>query len=155
MIAELGHDHFAGFGMGAMRAMMDHDWPGNVRELKNVVERAVYRAGFSAVSIPLERIDIDPFDSPWRPAAPAPGAAVPPAADARPAAAAPNVPAAPMPAPGAACDFKALVAEYERLLVARALREAGGHQGHAAQGLSLTYHQLRNLIRKHGLSDAA
>jgi psp operon transcriptional activator len=143
MIAELGHDHFAGFSAEAMHAMMAHDWPGNVRELKNAVERSVYRAGLAAVTQPLERVDVDPFASPWRPVADADSAAATESA--------PD-PAAPVLPPPGPCDFKGLTSDYEKLLLARALRNAAGHQGKAASSLSLTYHQFRNLLRKHGLT---
>ncbi|MBL4800783.1 MAG: sigma 54-interacting transcriptional regulator, partial [Emcibacter sp.] len=56
---------FPGFGDDMIEALMQHDWPGNIRELKNVVERAVYHAEdeFSLV----DTMEIDPFDSPFRP----------------------------------------------------------------------------------------
>ncbi len=141
MAAELGLERFAGFGMEAMRAMMDYAWPGNVRELKNVVERAVYRAGIAAALAPVEMVTLDPFASPWRPADRA-GAEAAPRDETGP-----DAPAAAVP-----CDFKALTAEFERSLARRALAASGGHQGKAADALSLSYHQMRNLIRKHDLT---
>ena len=42
-----------------------YPWPGNVRELRNVVERAVYR--WEGQEGPIEDIQFDPFESPWRP----------------------------------------------------------------------------------------
>src|SRR5690606_36518567 len=113
-------------------------------ELKNVVERAVHRAGLAAATTPLESVDIDPFDSPWRIAA-SEGAS--PEVEETPA---PKAPAAALP-----CDFKALTLRYERDLVEGALAACGGHQGKAAEALSLTYHQFRNLLRKHGVAGKA
>jgi len=141
MTAELGGDRFPGFGMNAMGALMNHDWPGNVRELKNVVERAVYRARADSDGMrsTVDRVQIDPFESPWRP-----GSRDDAEDDAAAAGAAPS-------APGRPCDFKALVGEYERALVEAALEAHDGHQGRAAEHLSLSYHQLRNLLRKHDI----
>ncbi|WP_420038304.1 phage shock protein operon transcriptional activator [Sulfidibacter corallicola] len=52
------------FSRPAILSMMEYPWPGNVRELKNTVERAVYRSDGE----PIEEIEFDPFDSPFRPA---------------------------------------------------------------------------------------
>jgi len=51
------------------RQLDEYPWPGNVRELRNVVERAVYR--WQDWSQPIGHVQFDPFDSPWKPAAPA------------------------------------------------------------------------------------
>ncbi|MCA0200747.1 MAG: phage shock protein operon transcriptional activator, partial [Proteobacteria bacterium] len=51
-------------------------------------------------------------------------------------------------------DFRAAVASYESDLLTRALREARHNQRAAAKRLGLGYHQLRNLLRKHGLMPA-
>ena len=48
-----------------MAQVQAYDWPGNVRELRNVVERAVYR--WAGQEGPIEDIQFDPFESPWRP----------------------------------------------------------------------------------------
>ena len=45
MLFELGIDEDLSFSSEAERSLEGHQWSGNVRELKNVVERAVYRAG--------------------------------------------------------------------------------------------------------------
>ena len=89
MAVELGRDMFPGFSASARSVLEGHPWPGNVRELKNAVERCVYRA---APDQPVQRILLDPFDSPYRPMAASP--APPDAAhSAQPA------PAAPAPEP--------------------------------------------------------
>jgi psp operon transcriptional activator len=64
MAAELGWEGWPGFGEVATRALENHIWPGNVRELRNVVERAVYR--WADPAQPVDYIQFDPFDSPWR-----------------------------------------------------------------------------------------
>ena len=66
MAHDLGWPSFAGFGADALDALLAHPWPGNVRELKNVVERAVYRAG--APGRRITGVQFDPFASPFRPA---------------------------------------------------------------------------------------
>ena len=65
MASELGWPHWPGFSAGAAETLASYDWPGNVRELRNVVERAVYR--WDDPETPVDAIQFDPFDSPWRP----------------------------------------------------------------------------------------
>ena len=65
MASELGWRGFPGFSPRVLDELESHDWPGNVRELKNVVERACYRWG--EADRPIGTLDLDPFDSPWRP----------------------------------------------------------------------------------------
>lgn len=143
MAADLGWEMFPGFSHAALGSLESYAWPGNVRELKNVVERAV--AGWLDRDKPIDRIVFDPFASPFRPqSAPRARAAIAPAqtmADETP-------PAAPDPLPG---DFRSAVAAYESGLLTRALKEARHNQRAAAKKLGLGYHQLRNLLRKHGL----
>jgi len=126
MAKALGLPFFPGFAPGCEAQLLRHTWPGNVRELRNVVERAVYRAGTSET--PIDSVTLDPFESPWRP-----GRAV----------------EAAMPQPALPDDFGAAVASFERDLVQRALNAAIGNQGTAAQALGLGYHQFRRLMRKH------
>lgn len=145
MAADLGWEVFQGFSAGSLAALEDYAWPGNVRELKNVVERAV--ASWLDRDKPIDRIVFDPFASPFRPqtpqsvAAAAPPSLVPASAEAT----------APIVLPD---DFRAAVASYESDLLTRALREARHNQRAAAKRLGLGYHQLRNLLRKHGLMPA-
>ncbi|GGB34660.1 phage shock protein operon transcriptional activator [Sphingomonas metalli] len=147
MAAELGRDRWYGFGPNAVEALTGYRWPGNVRELRNVVERAVYRWEEGG---PIDRIEIDPFASPYRPQAQSPAAAR--AAQ----------PEAPEPAAGddhdevAACevgpsDFKSRVARFERELLARSLAEHRFNQRHTAEALGLSYDQLRHALRRHDL----
>ncbi len=158
MARELGRPFFGGFTPDAMQQMLAYEWPGNVRELKNVVERAVYRAGDP--ESPITDIHFDPFQSPWRPkqmsiydeAAPAPIVVTMP-----PPASAPSAPAA-APAdstgpslPEGPCDFLGLVADYEKVLLRNALERNQFHQKRAAADLGLNYHQFRGYLRKYGL----
>jgi psp operon transcriptional activator len=137
MARELGWKLFPGFTPSAHELLLGHDWPGNVRELRNVVERAVGRAERS--DRPVGGIVLDPFRSPWRPEWPAAAAA---------AAAAQAPPAGPAPAPG---DFAECVAAFESGLLEDALRRERFNQKATAAALGLSYHQLRRLLRRHGL----
>jgi psp operon transcriptional activator len=145
MAADLGWEVFQGFSAGSLAALEEYAWPGNVRELKNVVERAV--ASWLDRDKPIDRIVFDPFASPFRPQTP-PSVM---AAAAPSSAPAPAEAAAPIMLPD---DFRAAVASYESDLLTRALREARHNQRAAAKRLGLGYHQLRNLLRKHGLMPA-
>lgn len=140
MAAEIGWSDWPGFGAAAMDALLGHGWPGNVRELRNVVERAVYRWDRAG---PVDAIQIDPFDSPYRPrSAPAP---VPAAAPAEPT---------PPPAnddPSSERDFKACVAQFERRLLVKALAEHRYNQRATAEALGLSYDQLRHALKRHEL----
>ena len=129
---ELGRDGFAGFTEAALAALAGHAWPGNVRELKNVVERAVYRA---EPDRPVAELVFDPFASPYRPTQPDEPVSGPEAA----AKAAGPV------------DFKAAVRSLERELLQQALAASRYNRRAAAARLGLTYDQLRNYSKKHGL----
>jgi len=136
---ELGRELFAGFTESAGDALVQYDWPGNVRELKNVVERSVHRATDDE---PVGEIVFDPFASAYRP----------PVEAARESSSAEVVatrPAAQLELP---CDLKTEVARLEKAWAERALAEARFSQTDAAPLLGLTYHQLRALLRKHGMT---
>ena len=137
MATELGREYFPGFSEAALERLRGHHWPGNVRELKNVVERAVYRA---EPEQPVDDVNIDPFESPFRPA---PGTVPGTTPDA-----AMSAVTLPTNLPG---NLKQAVAQYETDLVEAAMRQARHNQRKAAELLGLTYHQLRGYLRKYGL----
>ncbi|MBY6205432.1 phage shock protein operon transcriptional activator [Halomonas denitrificans] len=128
MSRELGRELFAGFSPRAVDQLRAWSWPGNVRELKNVVERAVYRQ--PDADTPIDGVEFDPFESPWRPGS-----------DDR-AAASDRLPD----------DLKGWLAEREQAWIERALAECGHHQKRTAARLGLTYDQLRAALRKYGIS---
>ncbi|HXQ50389.1 MAG TPA: phage shock protein operon transcriptional activator [Stellaceae bacterium] len=136
MSRSLGRPRFAGFSAVAMAALMAHDWPGNVRELKNAVERSLYRTADPAQ--PLERIILDPFASPWRPAT------------------TPHLPAARVPPSLSSGEgdsdapFLDRVKNFEARLLREALASHGMNQRRTATALGMGYHQLRHYLRKHG-----
>ncbi len=138
MALELGWEAYPGFDPAAMEALTAYPWPGNVREIKNVVERAVYRWGDADTAV--AAVQFDPFDSPYRPAV----APLQPEISAETAAEAP---------PGALqpIDLVATVAGLERDLLRQALTANRYSQRETARHLGLSYHQLRNRLRKHGL----
>lgn len=144
MAAELGRDRWHGFGPEATEMLETHRWPGNVRELRNAVERAVYRWERDG---PVDMIQIDPFDSPWRPASSGGFTAAPEPAEGGEATPAPAAPGEP-PIEG---DFRTRVSTYERRLLTRAMAEHRYNQRATAEALGLTYDQLRHALRKHGL----
>jgi psp operon transcriptional activator len=127
----LGRPYFAGFAPPALALLQAHPWPGNVRELKNVVERSVYR--WPHPDQPVAEIILDPFASPYRPAAPSPEAA----------------PATPPPEP--AGNFRTRLQTEEAALLKAALAEHRHNQRRAAAALGLSYDQLRHRLRKYGL----
>jgi psp operon transcriptional activator len=137
MATELGRDIFPGFSAEALEALNDYAWPGNVRELKNVVERAVYRAGPDEV---VDVIAFDPFESPYRPL---------------PA----TTTTSPSPQPGPAreplpIDLKETMRDYEIGMLNAALDQARHNQRKAAELLGLTYHQLRGYLKKYDVLSA-
>ena len=128
MTSELSFELFPGFSPDAQEALMSYRWPGNVRELKNVVERAVYRWGNSEEAI--DRIQFDPFESPYRPKSEA-------QTDREPS------------APEGPLDLKDTVREFEIRLIKEGLAACKFNQRKAAEHLGLTYDQLRGYLRKY------
>lgn len=137
MAGELGMELFEGFADEAKQSLMDYPWPGNVRELKNVIERAVYSDLGS--DGPIESVDFDPFDSPWRPASDA--------SEANNGVTTARVARGPY-------DFKEHIQAYEIDLLERALEECRFNQKKTAEHLGMTYHQLRGYLRKYEIGDS-
>jgi psp operon transcriptional activator len=133
MAKELGWDYFPGFAAGAVARLTAHSWPGNVRELRNAVERSLCRAEWH--DQPLAEVVLDPFLSPFRPAAgPITETERPPVSE-------------PLPA-----DLTEAVRVFERDALRRALEQARFNQARAAQMVGLSYHQFRRQLRKHGIA---
>lgn len=146
MAREMGRA-FPGFSEAALTVLEGHDWPGNVRELKNAAERATYRSVAVSELTPIEIAPdmLDPFASPWAPKS----------GSGRPSEPGPPTPVTasetlPKPEPELAfsASYEDAIAAFERRVVGHALSLSGGHQGKAAQALSLTYHQFRGILRK-------
>jgi psp operon transcriptional activator len=139
---ELRRQFFAGFTAAAKAALLGYAWPGNVRELKNAIERSVYRA--DEPDQPIDHILFDPFASPFNPTPPRAALAADEPLPAASPAAEQSIPA----------DFRSAVANFERQVLRRALERAQFKQTVAAKLLGLSYHQLRSLLRKHGMAKA-
>ena len=142
MVRELQRPLFSGFTAAALDRLRAHDWPGNVRELRNAVERSVAAA---ETDEPLDLIILDPFDSPWRPFA---------APTARPDPVHTPAPVTDKPSP-AIPTFDGGILDQVRAFEAAKLREAlernRFNQRQTAEALGLGYHQLRGMLKKHGL----
>lgn len=146
MANELEWEAFPGFSEGAINALESHHWPGNVRELRNVVERAVASIEETTELIEADTIVLDPFASPYRVRAPQPSG---------PSHSLPVV-VQPQTALSSSlgtlpCDFKDEVAAFEKQILGNALRACRYNQRDTAPHLDLSYHQLRNALKKHGL----
>ncbi len=151
MARELGWSRFPGFTDRVEAALVAYPWPGNVRELKNVVERAAYRWGDETRAV--DCLDLDPFDSPWRPPPPPDLATHGPARRARSG----------TPQDGECHeskaenlrlprDLKAHLAALERQHLLAALERAQYHQRRAAELLGLGYDSFRHLLKKHAIT---
>ena len=146
MALELEWPSWPGFSDAAAARLLAYPWPGNVRELRNVVERAVYR--WEHPERPVDSIQFDPFESPWRSSANdnqaqaqlAPPAQVPTEAI-----------AVQLFDPTSCGDFRLAVAEYEKAILAAALEKCRWNQRTAAAALQLSYDQLRHALRRHDL----
>jgi psp operon transcriptional activator len=148
MAMDIEMDAWPNFSESAMERLKTYDWPGNVRELRNVVERAVYR--WAGREGPIDDIQFDPFESPWRPLVSTRVTAPPaelPGGEALPA----PPPAAAKYNPDECADFRLAVAEYEKAVLSAALERCRWNQRSAAAALSLTYDQLRHAMRRHEL----
>jgi psp operon transcriptional activator len=160
MTRELGLELFSGFSEKAKKTLLDYDWPGNVRELKNVVERAVYRNNNGYV--PVHHIQLDPFESPYRPRqrikAPTTSASqltIPTTAASQPLTPASSAATQPAePDLSNAVDFKTLSQDFEMRLIKQALAASQYNQKKTAELLNLTYHQLRGYMKKYQLLDS-
>ena len=129
MASELERDYFPGFSHAAESALLNHRWPGNLRELKNVVERAVYR---TPEGEPVKDIVIDPFESPFRPAAD-------------------DTPLDHTSAFELPLDLKKTIRDVEIDLVKKAMASSQFNQRKAATALGLTYDQFRGYLKKYDL----
>ncbi|HEX4739221.1 MAG TPA: phage shock protein operon transcriptional activator [Allosphingosinicella sp.] len=150
MALELEWPSWPGFSAAALNRLLEYTWPGNVRELRNVVERAVYR--WLDPERPIDQIQFDPFESPWRPQP-----AQAPANDdvARATVIVEETGESPPLGighdPAGCADFRLAIAEYEKAILAAALERCRWNQRAAAAALSLTYDQLRHAMKRHRL----
>ena len=146
MAREMGQD-FPGFAPSAVSAIEAAHWPGNVREVRNFAERLTHRALSEAPDqlVQFDPAALDPFASPFRPAAP----------DAQPRGQNAQILQSPPRTEQMSAGSTERVDLYEKTLLDEALAQTQGHQGKAAERLGLTYYQLRGLLKKHGYGKRA
>lgn len=125
--------YFGGWSTFAKQALLNYTWPGNVRELKNVVERSLYHHGKNT---PVDQVILDPFQAPWSP----------PESDSN--VSTPRRQASDITFP---LDFTQQQDQFSRDLIKQALAFYQYHQKHTAQGLNLSYDQLRGLMKKYDI----
>lgn len=140
---------FPGFSPEATLALKAHSWPGNIRELKNVVERATFHWGEGAAEGVISEILLDPFERAFGKF----DASAPGASNIRKSA----LQTAPIKlthphAQEGVHDLRDYLNTLEKTIVEDALAKNGGSQKRAADALSLTYDQIRGVIKKHGLT---
>lgn len=145
MCRELGQPLFPGFTAEARQTLMDYQWPGNVRELKNVVERSLYRHDSS--ELPLSAILLNPFAG----VSVATPAKAPGTRQAQRPLDAIGSADLPPPAQSLPLDLRAWLEAQEKRWLETALTQARYNQRQAADLLSMTYHQLRGLMKKHNM----
>ncbi len=120
----------------AMRALTRHRWPGNIRELENVILRAFLACAGEVIfpgDLPL------PEHSRFRsPARSSQLAEVP-----QPASAALNIDG----------NLEEILADYERRVLAEALRRSNGNKTHAASLLGISRGTLRYKLKTLGYAD--
>ena len=109
----------------AMETLLDYRWPGNVRELENVIERAV-------VLSENEKLTLDLIPDPIK------------NADQR------DVPPTAFTAEG--ISLRDALASYERQLIVKALKAAGGVQKKAAELLSVKPTTLHEMMKRLNVS---
>lgn len=152
MAADLGWPGYPGFADGAVAAFSGHCWPGNIRELRGAVERSMVRA--ASPDRPIETAVLDPFGGPWSTAG---NPASPPATghtgkdpgqnegtpNQRLLSAARDVAQEPF-------EFHAAMSAVEGALLDAGLRRCGNNLKETSSYMSMSYDQLRTVMKRHG-----
>ena len=113
------------------------------------MERAVYR--WAGQEGPIEDVQFDPFESPWRPLA-GQGVQREPLPALQPAESPSSFSGVPTAYnPSDCADFRLAIADYEKAILTAALERCRWNQRATAAALSLTYDQLRHAMRRHQL----
>jgi two-component system, NtrC family, response regulator AtoC len=114
----------------ARDVLLSYPWPGNVRELSHVIERAVLWSRDNSIDV--EHLSLT---TPVRAAVDGHAPAAEPESIGRPSA---ELPAGDL-------------TQWERTMIERAMRDAGGNQTKAAQRLGITRDTLRYRLKKFGI----
>ncbi len=117
----------------ARELLLAYPWPGNVRELSHVIERAVLWSHGPMLDV--EHLSLTSPDH---------GTLSTPSHDAAEPKAATGAPA--LPPPGVD------LAHWEKAMIERAMREAGGNQTQAARRLGISRDTLRYRLKKFGVA---
>ena len=143
VLAEMDAAPFPGFSPDALSQLQGHPWPGNVRELKNAAERAAFAWNANGGEGLITTIVIDPFER-------AHGRLAPRALATSAEAATP--PPLQETSETGVTDLRAHIDRIEKALAEAALARHGGNQRRTAEALSLSYDQMRGIVRKYDLS---
>jgi transcriptional regulator with GAF, ATPase, and Fis domain len=131
------------FAADALGSLQGHSWPGNVRELKNVVERAASLTEAATVTRSDLMFNREPGGVRMQAPLPPPSAA--PLAD------------LPPPTIVAGLDFKEakqrVVDAFELAYLKQLLERHDGNITRSAQEAGLTRYHLRELLKRHGLTN--
>jgi len=151
--AELGAGHFPGLSAEAVEILQAYRWPGNVRELKYVIERSVARAWLvdESLTMPISEFIFDPFDHPDRLNSASPIEMTKLSLGDMPVDQTASTDNTIASKASQHAPFAERIMTFERRLIDEALSASSQHQGRAAEYMGLSYHQLRGLLRKHGL----
>jgi len=109
------------FSPAAMDILLNFDWPGNVRELENACERAVVMASGPVILPEDLPLSLSTMILPD------------------------------IPAIGSGRSLKEIVADVERQVILKVLRENNWHRGAAAQALGLNRRSLYAKMKEYGL----
>jgi len=119
----------------AVKALMDYDWPGNVRELEHTIERAVVLCKDSVISernLFLHGITINQF-----------------MVDKEELTSGDGYVPHDNTGEGTGIEFAGTIAEMERELIIKTLKETGGNRTKAAEMLGITVRTLRNKLNEY------
>ncbi len=138
--SQLNNRRFQGLSDQARRFLLSHNYPGNVRELENMVERAVVLA--DGPLLELEDFFADPEKMPDpEQLPPLPTGS---ASDFDGAAASGSDPITNFPLPAGTT-----LAEVERYMIYKTLREVDSNRTHAAAQLGISIRTLRNKLKEY------
>lgn len=122
----------------AEKALTEYEWPGNVRELEHTIERAVVLCRDGVINernLFLHGITINQFMADSR--------------DLSVADSDNSIAEAEAPAAGQGIEFGGTIAEMERELIIKTLKETGGNRTRAAEMLGITVRTLRNKLNEY------
>jgi transcriptional regulator with PAS, ATPase and Fis domain len=136
----------------AIAVLEKHSWPGNIRELKNVMERAFTVASGPVIQAEQILLDAEEMDTTYAEATTSRASSLPAVAQPPP----PASESVPPPTPRSVSDeprgrLLRIDPETEKRLIVKALEDAGGNQGKAAELLGISRRTLINRLDEYGL----